>query len=271
MSTAISESMDEDTLLYARLERLYAALNRRDYVSPDPLQFLYAYPDPADREVVGLVSSSLAFGNVKQILRSVETVLIRMPEPARFLRDATRAGLAKTFEGFRHRFVTGEDLVAMLSGVKASIEEHGSLERCFAAGVRPEQDSVVPALGAFVDALKDGRGANYLLPDPARGSACKRLHLYLRWMVREDAVDPGGWTSVSSAQLVVPLDTHMHRIARALGLTARASGDVRTALEVTAAFRALAPADPVRYDFALTRLGIRNDTNACDFFPDSGL
>ncbi|MCC6694942.1 MAG: TIGR02757 family protein [Candidatus Hydrogenedentes bacterium] len=271
MSIAPSEWLNEETLLYTRLERLYAALNRREYVSPDPLQFLYGYPEPADREVAGLVSSSLAFGNVKQILRSVGAVLDRMPQPARFLRDSTQARLAETFDGFRHRFVTGDDLAGMLFGVKEAVEAYGSLERCFASKVLPGQDTVIPALSAFVDALRGEGGPNYLLPDPARGSACKRLHLYLRWMVREDDVDPGGWTSVSPAQLVVPLDTHMHRIARALGLTARASGDIRTAMEVTAAFRALAPADPVRYDFALTRLGIRNDTNACDFFPDCGL
>jgi len=101
-----------------------------------------------------------------------------------------------------------------------------------------------------------GRERSYLLPDPRLGSACKRLNLYLRWMVRRDAVDPGGW-NVPPAKLVVPLDTHMHALGRALGLTDRRSADLRTALEITAAFRAIAPDDPVRYDFALTRLGMR--------------
>jgi len=118
---------------------------------------------------------------------------------------------------------------------------------------------LLPALGRFVDELCSAAGGldDHLLPRPERGSACKRLNLWLRWMVRRDAVDPGGWTGVSPAQLVVPLDVHMHRICRALGLTRREAADLRTAVEITDAFRSFAPDDPVRYDFALTRLGIR--------------
>jgi len=100
---------------------------------------------------------------------------------------------------------------------------------------------------------------NSLLPCPEKGSACKRYHLYLRWMVRKDAVDPGGWDGISASKLIVPLDVHMHRICMGLGLTSRAQADLKTALEVTQRFRAIVPEDPVRYDFALTRTGIRND------------
>jgi uncharacterized protein (TIGR02757 family) len=103
------------------------------------------------------------------------------------------------------------------------------------------------------------------LADPARGSACKRLHLFLRWMVRRDEVDPGGWESVARSKLVVPLDAHMYALARRLGLTGRGQADGRTALEVTAAFRAINAADPVKYDFALTRVGIRTEMDAAGF------
>jgi uncharacterized protein (TIGR02757 family) len=115
----------------------------------------------------------------------------------------------------------------------------------------------------------EARGArNYLLPDPAAGSACKRLHLYLRWMVRRDAVDPGGWSRVRARQLVAPVDVHMHRLGRALGFTKRRQADARTALEITAALRRFAPHDPVRYDFALTRLGIRDDARLLQRFQE---
>ena len=103
------------------------------------------------------------------------------------------------------------------------------------------------------------RPSSSLLPDPDRGSACKRLHLFLKWMVRVDAVDPGGWTVLPPSALVVPVDTHMHRIGLALGLTERGQADIRTALEMTEAFSLVRPDDPVRYDFALTRFGIRPD------------
>ena len=105
---------------------------------------------------------------------------------------------------------------------------------------------------------------NSLLPCPEKGSACKRFHLFLRWMVRNDAVDPGGWDGISASKLIVPLDVHMHRICMRLGLTSRAQADLKTALEVTGRFRAIVPEDPVRYDFALTRIGIRNDIDLAE-------
>jgi len=242
------------------LERAYRRLNRREYVEPDPLQFLYDYESPRDREVVALVAGSLAYGRVKQILRGVASVLAVLgPRPAKRLDRASRADLRRDLRGFKHRFSTGEQVAAMLAGAAGAIAEYGSLEACFCDGLSAADETTVPALRAFVARIDRRRRCGHLLPDPARGSACKRLHLMLRWLVRRDAVDPGGWDEVGTDRLVVPLDTHMHRISRELGLTRRKAADGRTALEVTAAFKRIAPDDPVRYDFALTRPGIRND------------
>lgn len=273
------------------LEGLYAKFNRREFVHPDPLEFLYRYDAPDDREVVGLVASTLAYGRVRQILKSVEDALGRMGDrPADFVRGSSSRSLRSAFAGFRHRFTTGADLSSVLDGVRAVLAEHGTLGAFFAGLVAEDDATVVPALTTFVGAVAapwtaagarggrargrrksgglggrretgpgGGRGGACPLPDPARGSACKRLHLYLRWMVRRDDVDPGGWEGVSASKLVVPLDTHMHRLSRLLGLTKRKQADLRTALEITEAFRAFSPDDPVRYDFALTRLGIRDD------------
>lgn len=242
------------------LKDLHERLNRRCYVHPDPLEFLYEYDDPADREVVGLVASSLAYGRVAQILKSVGNVLGLMGRrPLRFLQDASEASLGRDFAGFRHRFTTGENVSAMLSGVKRVIDRHGSLGSCFIAGMGQDDETVLPALSLFVRELDGDGRCGHLLPDPARGSACKRMNLFLRWMVRADEVDPGGWQAVSAAKLIVPLDTHMHRIALTLGATQRNAADMRTAREITDAFRRISPDDPVRYDFALTRLGIRSE------------
>ena len=244
------------------LKDLYKRLNRRRYVHPDPLEFLYDYDAPADREVVGLVASSLAYGRVAQILKSVRYILGRMGQgPVRFLRDASPASLKRDFAGFRHRFATGENVSAMLLGVKRVIDRHGSLGSCFIAGMGQGDETVLPALSAFVRELNGDGRCGHLLPDPARGSACKRMNLFLRWMVRADEVDPGGWEAVQAAKLIVPLDTHMHRIALTLGATRRNAADMRTAMEITDAFRRISPDDPVRYDFALTRLGIRSEMN----------
>jgi len=244
------------------LEELYRRLNRRRYVHPDPLEFLYGYNCPRDREVAALVASSLAYGRVRQILRSVSAVLgIMTASPARYLASVAPVRLRRSLEGFRHRFATGGQLAAMLLGARRLIGDYGSLEACFASAMTAGDETVLPAMKAFAARLAAAAEGDcgHLLPDPARGSACKRLNLMLRWLVRRDEVDPGGWNAVPPAKLVVPLDTHMHRIARALGATRSKVADARTSLEVTAAFREISPADPVRYDFALTRLGIRRE------------
>jgi uncharacterized protein (TIGR02757 family) len=246
------------------LDRVYETYNRAVFIKPDPLQFLYEYDDPLEREVVGMVASSLAFGNVAQILASVRSVLDRMKKPRPFIDNASHRSLQRTFAGFRHRYVTGTDLADTLWGVKNAFLHYGSLGACFSAGLRPDHETVLPALTEFVDRLRETSRLprNFLLPSPRSGSACKRLNLFLRWMVRRDEVDCGGWDDVSPAKLIVPMDVHMHRFGRALRLTSRRQADGRTALEVTAALRQIVPHDPVRYDFALTRLAIRKDGNA---------
>jgi uncharacterized protein (TIGR02757 family) len=244
-----------------KLEKLYRRYNNRRYVHPDPLEFLYSYTDIRNREVVGLIASSLAYGKVKQILKSVSCVLNMMkPSPYLFLMDANYASMCKTFEGFRHRFANGIQMAAMLSGAKNAIDQFGSLNACFVEGFSPDDKTLIPAMTVFVKVLTSGEGKpGHLIALPEKGSACKRMNLFLRWMVRKDSVDPGGWEGVPPSGLIVPLDTHMHKISLKLGFTAKKQADMRTAVEITSAFKQLVPDDPVKYDFVLTRLGIRND------------
>lgn len=250
------------------MEALYRRYNRKECIHPDPLEFVHRYDEAADREIVGLIAACLAYGRVRQILNSVAGVLERMkPSPSRFLLKSPRVDLERTFQDFRHRFTGGAELAAFLGSVRETLLEFGSLEACFLAGSRSGDATVSPALEAFAHRLH-GCSLNgltgMLVPKPVRGSACKRLHLFLRWMVRKDEVDLGVWKGVDPSGLLVPLDTHMFRIARALGLTARRQPDLRAAEEITAAFRTLCPGDPVRYDFALTRLGIRDGVDIRD-------
>jgi len=248
------------TATKAQLDRLYREYNKRNYVSPDPLQFLYGYSDVRDREIVALIASSLAYGRVSQILKSVERVLTVVGmSPHDFLLNTTQRTLTRTFDGFKHRFTTDEELVSMLSGVAGALSGYGSLNECFVSGMNSRDTSVFPALQSFADEI--GCVGNYLIPSPARGSACKRLNLFLRWMVREDAVDPGGWRGVPKSKLVVPLDTHMAQIGKMLHFTERKSADMKMALEITESLKSFAPNDPVKYDFPLTRFGIREELN----------
>ena len=252
----------------ARLEELYARYNRREFVSPDPLQFLYRYDDAGDREVAGLIASSLAYGRVAQILASVGRVLSRMgARPRRFLLACDEGTLSATFADFRHRFADGGHMQALMVAARRVIGDFGSLGEAFTAHLDGADHTSMGALRGLLGKLRsasDG-ACGHLLPSHESTSACKRMHLFLRWMVRCDEVDPGGWEGVSPSQLVVPLDTHMFRVGRALGFTRRRQADARSALEITESFREISPADPVRYDFALTRLGIRSDLDLDSF------
>lgn len=248
-----------------RLEFLYNSYNARSLVHPDPLEFLYDYPDVKDREIVGLIASSLAYGRVNQILKSVERVLTPMgSSPWMFVTSGNPDEWESIYGDFKHRFTNLKELISILSGVKRTLGKFESLDQAMSYSM-VNTGTFLDGLSFFVDLLK-GESKNSMLPSPSRGSACKRLMLYLRWMVRVDFVDPGGWSSLNRSDLIVPIDTHMHNISRKLGFTNRKNGDMKTAVEVTEAFRIIAPEDPVKYDFALTRFGIRSDMNLEDLF-----
>ena len=242
------------------LEALYQRYNKRCYVHPDPLECVYPYKRLEDREVAAFIAASLAYGNVRQILKSVSTALSKMGNsPFDYLQSGDRTDFYQDYAGFVHRFATGRHVAAMLCGVKRLIDRYGSLYEAFKSGSAASDANYLPALKRFTDKLRDlsPESPGHLVAAPEKGSACKRLNLFLRWMIRCDDVDPGGWHSLSAARLIVPLDVHMHRACCNLNFSARKQANMKTAVEITAGFAAIAPHDPVRYDFVLTRPGIR--------------
>lgn len=252
------------TALKVYLESLYEKYNKKEYVSPDPLQFLYDYSCVRDREIVGLIASSLAYGRVSLILKNVEYVLDLIHPPYLFLRENHLDTLQKRLEKFKHRFNNGLDILRLLNGIKRVLEKYGSLEGCLSHYYSKEADLRL-ALYFFINELIITDN-NFLLPNPLGGGACKRLMLYLRWMVRKDEVDCGGWTFISPKDLIIPLDTHMFRISKILGLTKRNTPNFKAALEITERFKLISPNDPVKYDFVLTRFGIRNDMDINELY-----
>lgn len=246
------------------------------------------FPDLADRELAGFLASTLAFGRVDLIMNAVGKVLAPLgARPAGRLAEMDEGEIARTWSGFQYRYCFPADIVALLVGLKRARAEYGSLEALFAAGDpgvgggrgvdagARGAESLVEALGAFsrrVNDLAEYKGRRLrrgLVPEPSRGSACKRLFLFLRWMVRKDEIDPGGWTSIRPSRLVVPIDVHMARVCHErLGFIANPAPSLANALRATACFRLYAPRDPVKYDFALTRPGIDplpgDEVWACD-------
>ncbi len=253
-----------------KFEEMYSLYNRREYVNPDPLIFLYDYSELKDREIAGIIASGLAYGNVKQILKSVSKVLVVMKKsPYDYITSNTETDFENDFKGFKHRFTTDRELVLFLKGIKHVLNDYNSLYECFSNGYKESHDTIYPALIHFVSELKmHKQNKNSLLPDPLKRSALKRLFLYLRWMIRKDEVDPGGWDNIPCSKLIIPLDTHMFNISRSINITHRKSADLTTAMEITNAFKLINDNDPVKYDFSLTRMGIHQDFNINSFLME---
>ncbi len=222
--------------------------------------FLYDYPDKKDREIAGLMAACLAYGRVEMILKIVGNVLEKLsPSPHAYILNRTRMDMAREFKGFRYRFADENHLVHLLWGIRQVLDEFSSLENCFYQGWSLRDETVLEGLSFLSRQLGRGLKMGHLLADPQKKSACKRSLLFLRWMIRQDAVDPGGWEKACPSQLIIPLDTHMHQAGLMLGFTRRKNADLITALEITQGFRKISKNDPVKYDFCLTRFGIRRE------------
>ncbi|MFO0677714.1 MAG: TIGR02757 family protein [Polyangiaceae bacterium] len=267
------------------LERVRDACDVTERVTRDPVGVVRRYADPRDREIVALVASSLAFGNVTTIRAKVDEALDRIgPVPSAAHGDPD--GVARRLRGFVHRVYKGADLAKLVIGASRVQERHGTMGAFFEARFA-ESGDLREALVALVAAIREAggfgargsrdaagrpreRGAEHLLPDPSKGSGAKRLLLFLRWMIRpDDGVDLGMW-NVPARALLVPVDTHIHKLARNLGFTDASGVTWKAAVEITASLRRLDPEDPAKYDFSLCHLGMlqrcpsRKDPGRCE-------
>jgi uncharacterized protein (TIGR02757 family) len=229
-------------------------------IEPDPLQLVLREKRSLDQEVAGIVAGAFAYGRAETVVANAGLVLRRMtPSPHAYLMQFDAREATRRFAGFAHRFHKTPDLVLFLSALAEAIRNQGSLGEVFRSCYDDADRDIGPSLTRFVTVLRNGRddaSLRYLLTSPEDGSACKRMNLYLRWMVRRTSPDLALWTFVDPAKLLMPVDTHIHRIASFLGLSDRKTADWRSAREITDALARFDPADPVRYDFALCRLGI---------------
>jgi len=255
--------------LQPHLDRFAAQAPYQSRIAFDPVEFPRRYQDPRDIETAALLSACLAYGRADLFKPKLEQLFSGIgSSPASFVTTLDVAGAKRLLRHFVYRFNVGTDLAVLLLGIGKALRNQGSLEALFLRQME-EHGALHAALGGFTAALRDfpiaalrralgpTRGLDHLLPSPLGPGAAKRLNLFLRWMVRgPDEVDLGIWRSVSPALLLIPLDTHVGRIARHLRLTRRKDLSWRTAEEVTASLRRLDPSDPVRYDFALCHHGM---------------
>lgn len=256
--------------LKSTLERLYLTYDKK-FLETDPIYYPHIVKKQ-DEEITAFISASLAYGRVTQIKASIEKVLaITENSPLHYIQTMDIKKSLKDFKNFKHRFNDGKDMVCLLYFLKQMIEEQGTIKNFYKKGYDKANETVVPSLINFCEnslelnhgniygknkSLPKSAGVRYFFPSPTRGSASKRLNMFLRWMVRDDEVDLGLWNFITTDKLIIPLDTHVSRISRYIGLTKRKSNDLKTAIEITNNLKELDKDDPVKYDFAIARLGI---------------
>jgi len=256
------------------LDRLYTEYNIPDSAM-DPIQIVRRFARNDDREVVGFIAASLAFGRVASVLQSIERVLAVVgPRPAEYIRRFDPARDRASFLPIVHRWTRGPDIAALIWIIHQMLRRSGSIEGFFVAGFDPAAPDLSEAIDSFsaramaldlrsiYGRVPKRPGVGYFFPRASAGSGCKRLNLFLRWMVRHDALDLGVWTRVPASKLIVPLDTHVIRLGRCLRLTTRTSPGWRMAADITESLRRMDPLDPVKYDFAICHIGMMN---ACGF------
>ena len=265
--------------LRSALDRLYDNFNV-DHAVADPVWIVRRFDRPDDREVVGFIAGALAFGRVQSVLQSIEGMLAVMgASPAAFVRGFEPGRDRSVFDHLVHRWTRGADMAALVWAMHQMMATSGSIEAFFAEGHRIDAEDVSEGLQSFsTRALALDRkavygraqpkpGVAYFFSRPSSGGACKRLNLFLRWMVRQDRVDLGVWSRVRPSQLIVPLDTHVIRVGQCLRLTRLKSPGWRMAADITASLRKLDPIDPVKFDFSICHVGMMN---ACGFGKPAG-
>ncbi len=242
------------------LNALHDRYNSPDFIAGDPISIPHAYTDPRDIEIAGFLAATIAWGNRKAIVRSARRMMEAMDDqPYDFTVNASPTDLAR-LDSYVHRTFNGGDLRSFVLALRGMIARHGGVGEFFQKEYQLS-GSIPSVLSRFRQeffALDHLPRAQKHLSSIDRGAACKRLNMYLRWMVRDDhrGVDFGLWKSIPASALYLPLDVHSGNMARALGLLTRRQNDWKAVEEITAALRAFDPADPVKYDYALFGAGI---------------
>ena len=255
------------------MDFLYEKYNSRSRRKTDPVQFVYLYKDANSSEIVGFISSALAYGRVEIIINSLQKIftLLGNDISGRIIHDTE--SLEKLFLGFKHRFNTGGDLAVLLLSLGEIVKKKKTLKNLFIecwnrnkGDIRNTEIDFIGFIKNIAEHIRIKKNIkteylHYLLASPEKNSACKRLNLFLKWMIRRDEIDPGIWADDLAhirKHLIIPLDTHIAACARKSGLTTRKSNDWRTAVEITESLKKFEPEDPLKYDFAICHLGMDN-------------
>lgn len=248
------------------LDQFEKTFNKSEVRKNDPVDILWDYPRVEDQEVVALISSCLAYGRVQLLKQAIRTSLQLMGDsPYEFMKNYNIEETIKLMKNFKYRMCTGEDMAQLFMAISRTLKEYETIKNMFVFYDDPRRVDLQETLTGFVHALRRFSGSTspgflHMLPDPALGGACKRLNLMLRWLIRgPDEVDLGIWGELSMSRLTIPLDTHIQRITRYIGISTRKTPDWRAAREITENLMKLCPEDPLKYDFVICHLGISGE------------
>ncbi len=254
--------------LKQKLDYHYKAFDK-SHISPDPLQFLHLFSDEKDIEAIGFIASVFAYGNVRQIINTLDKILvITNSKPHNFIINFGKSSNQIKLKGLKHRFYTDEDIHNLFLSMNKIYRDKGSLENLFLENFNADDNNIKSALSSFSKSFADeirrntksgkiSSGVRFMFPLPELGSACKRMNLFLRWMIRKDDLDFGLWKVIPANKLVIPVDTHIARICKSLKLTSYKNVSWKMAEEITWNLQKFDPADPVKYDFAICHIGMR--------------
>jgi uncharacterized protein (TIGR02757 family) len=251
-------------VLKQKLEYHYRAFDKSK-LEPDPLQFPHLFKNEKDIEIMAFIASIFAYGNVKQIINSLNKFLvIANNQPYRFIQNISINN--RQTDNFVHRFYSAKDILHLFQWLNLAYNEFGSLKKLFLSGYQESDPNIKNAItnysNYFLQKAQNefgtlSRGLKFMFPLPEKGSACKRMNLFLRWMVRKDELDFGLWREIPTSKLIIPVDTHVARICKQLKLTKRKNVSWKMAEEITNNLKKFDPNDPVKYDFAICHIGMR--------------
>jgi uncharacterized protein (TIGR02757 family) len=270
------------------LDRLYNTYNFKERILHDPIEFPHRYKRPEDIEVSGFIASCLAYGRVdlfKTVIGKMLSVMGKSPHE--FLLDFNLKKQNRLFSGIKYRFNENEDILCLLYIMSKTLRKYGSMEALFKKYYKDSDARIGEGLGGFIRSLLDAdtspvygknirpAGLLQFFPSPEKGSACKRMNLFLRWMIRDRDIDFGVWKDIPKNKLIIPLDAHIARISKCLSFTKRKSQDWKTAVEITDSLKRFDQEDPLKYDFALCHQGIagvcsKMNCGECGFSPYDG-
>ncbi len=247
------------------LDDLVKKYETKDFIDKDPVQFPHMFSRQQDIEISALIASALAYGQRKNIIKTVKSIHeIFDYKPYDFVLNFDLDRDATLFSGFIYRYTKELDIILLVSIISQALKQHETLEKAFMLGYSETDFNIRNSLDSFVELLRsylpnsqtDLKGVYHLIPNPQKGSACKRLNLFLKWMTRRGPVDLNLWKNIPQNKLIMPLDTHVARVSREWDLTSRKTNDWKTAEEITEKLKAFDPDDPVKYDFAIFGTGV---------------